>query len=547
MDWGRYDQQEDDEPFDALLKAKGSVGQAGLGRYKQEEKVQSYLRMIKMKAGTAKSTLEWLHNFTRQNPAPGAAYCRARLDGEISPLLRWHYCLALYFAEGGDWLARAIPLILGSAERTGDSLRSSSYLLLAHNLNRWHNCKKGAAVLDLALRLVRERGGERHGHWYAAVVADLEKWPGVKDEVRDLMLAAAGEAGPDTAYLYLEAAIDAAGDKAPAKAAWVEFHERYADATKDPPLKIARYNDAKRHAGGREEMRRINEKIKDAQKAVVLGEFKHTYEVPREEVRGGNGLERVQYLVRRLRIRIPRVEAARMQEEEMRKKFPLRCLSTRIKVADDGVPGPMPHASREEDRADHTEQISNAIRILTAYFSASVRECEEDDRITGDSYAGYLESFGLLTRAGMRLARAGIKAHCSGNYVESIHVLLPQLEQTLRLLLEQRGARMLAGRDKVSTALLKPMIKEGRDVLGEDVAEFLRVWLVDEGSINLRNRVCHALYGDYTDMDGYDPLHEFNHGTSLLLILAVCLLASMSVEAAPGGVAPLHGNGGAPQ
>ena len=128
----------------------------------------------------------------------------------------------------------------------------------------------------------------------------------------------------------------------------------------------------------------------------------------------------------------------------------------------------------------------------------------------------------------MKLVGAGIRAHFSGDYIASVHILVPQLEQTLRQLLEQKGVQMLGGRDRVRQDLLKNMIAGGEGVLGRDLAEFLRVWLIDEDTVNLRNRVCHALYGDYADMDGYDPLHEFGHGTSLLLILAICLLVGMS-------------------
>ena len=129
MDWNRYDQQEDKELFDMLLEAKESVGPADRERYDREVKVQSYLRMVKMNADSVGSPMEWLHDFIGRSPAPDAGYCKARLDCKISRLLGWHYYLALYFAERGDWLAKAIPLILESVERAGDSLRLSSYLL----------------------------------------------------------------------------------------------------------------------------------------------------------------------------------------------------------------------------------------------------------------------------------------------------------------------------------------------------------------------------------------------------------------------------------
>ena len=532
MNWSHYDQQEDREPFDILLEAKGSVEPADREHYDREVKVQSYLRMVKMNADSAGSPLEQLRDFVDRSPAPDAGYCRARLDGKISCLLKWHYCLALYFAQRGDWLAKAIPLILKSAEQAGDSSRSSSYLLLAHNLNRWHNCNMGSAVLESALRHMREHRGDAHAHWCAKIVEDLERRPEVRDEMRDLLLAVADKAKPDMMFLHLKAAIGVADDKAPARAACVRAYERYADEVQDLLLKISYYNDAKEYLDDNEGQRRINAKIKEAQKHVKLDKFTHEWKVPEIDIPGATGFERVRHLVGTLQSSMPNVESAQMEEKKMREMFPIQHLFARISIGSDGVPGQRPGAAGPDgDAADHTGQFANRIRFLKVVLSANVRGYEADGRIKGSDYEGYLETFGLLPDAAKRLVGAGIKAHFSGNYVASVHILVPQLEQALRLLLEQKGVQTLGGRDRVRQDLLKRMIAEGEGVLGRDLAEFLRVWLVDEGSVNLRNRVCHALYGDYQDMDGYDPLHEFWHGTSLLLILVICLLVGMSTDA----------------
>ena len=533
VDWGNYDQQEDREPFDVLLEAKGSVGPEDCELYDREMKVQGYLRMAKMNADSARSPLAWLRDFANRNPAPDAGHCKARLDGKISRLLEWHYYLALYFAEKGNWLARAIPLILESAERASDSLRSSSYLLLAHNLNRWHSCNMDGAVLESALRHIRGRGGDTHAHRCAKIVADLERRPEVRDEIRDLLLEVAHKARPDMAFPHIKAAIDVASDKAPARAAWVRAHERHADEVQDPLLKISYYNDAKQYLDGKDGQRRINAKIKEAQKHVKLDAFTHEWKVPQTDIPGATGFERVRHLVETLRASIPNVESARIAEEEMREMFPIQHLFPHISIGSDGVPGQRPGAAGPDgDAAGHVAQFARAVQILNAILSANVCGYEADGRIKGADYEGYLETFGLLPDAARRLAAAGIRAHFAGDYITSVHILVPQVEQALRLLLEQKGALMLGGRDRVRQDLLKKMLAEGEGVLGRDLAEFLRVWLVDEGSVNLRNRVCHALYGDYPDMDGYDPLHEFGHGTSLLLILTICLLVGMSTHAA---------------
>lgn len=540
MNLAEYDTQESKEPHDAILEIKKGMSDEAPGREDcdREVGIQACVRMVKMHSDSPESDPHALRDLI-DTSAPDAAYCKSRLEGDISPLLRWHYYVALFCAMRGDWLGKAIPLILESAAKAGGP-RAATYLLIGHNLNRWYNCGLDGRVLDAALEFVRGGGDRKFAHWIVEIVAALEKRPGVRDEMRDLLIeeARAVEAGMVTAYL--EPAMRIAHDKAPAKAAWVEILERHADEERDPMLKIRHYNDAKRYLDDADAVRRINQKTMTAQKYVKLTAHTYDYKISTCPVRGQNGFERVKYLVQTLRRSIPTVESACRLEQEMRDRFPIQHLFPRITVGDDGIPGQISEGPSMDDAVDHVKQFASTITTMSAVISASVGPYEKDGHITAESYAGYIELFGLQNGATMRLIRAGVKAHSSGDYVAAIHILLPQLEQTLRSLLVMRGVNVVKGKKKVRVDLLKPLIELGVDVLGRDLAEFLKVWLVDEGeSINLRNRVCHGMYADYENMEGYDPLHEFHHGMSLMLILAICMLTAMSTDV--GG--PLRGEG----
>lgn len=217
--WSWYDSQEVKEPHDA---AKDDLAE-GLhpslldpARY-MEVRAQADARLVKMRSEDLDSTMDKVIAVKPCSAHPSAAaYCLSRYaDGRVSSLLKWHYCLVLYLATGNaGWLARAIPLMLHSADGTADGLRASSYIISAHNLNEWNGCGLRGAVLASALRFTRERPHSVFTHKCAHIVADLEADPGVRAEVRDRMIRAAGGSDDLGARQCLYAARRLAGGPA---------------------------------------------------------------------------------------------------------------------------------------------------------------------------------------------------------------------------------------------------------------------------------------------------------------------------------------------
>ena len=288
MDMAEYDMQESKEPHDAIVEIKRGMPAEWPGRddCDREVGIQAYVRTVKMHSESSWSDPRALRDFVKSAPAPDAAYCRSRLERTISPLLRWHYCIALFCAGQGVWLRKAVPLILESAAKAGGGLRTATYLLIAHNLNRWYHCGLDESVLEAALEFVRGGGDKEFAHWIAEIVAVLEKRPDVRDKVRDRLIEAARGAEAETASDYLEAAVRVARDKAPAKDAWVEILERHGDEQENPLLKLRHYGNAKLHLDDADAVRRINKKAMIAQQPVRLPSHTHKFKAPPLRVQG---------------------------------------------------------------------------------------------------------------------------------------------------------------------------------------------------------------------------------------------------------------------
>ena len=208
--WLRYNLQEYKEPFDAARElAEGRPLRLLDPDRCMELRVQACARMAKMYSENLESTApEFLAKVPRPIPTPAAAHCLSRYaDVRTSLLLKWHYCLVLHLATGrSEWLARAIALMLQSADGTADNCRASSYVITAYNLDRWYSCGLRGAVLASALRFIRQRPHNAFTYKCAVIIAHLELDPCILDEILGAMIRAARAAGRLDASHCLRAA-----------------------------------------------------------------------------------------------------------------------------------------------------------------------------------------------------------------------------------------------------------------------------------------------------------------------------------------------------
>ena len=96
-----------------------------------------------------------------------------------------------------------------------------------------------------------------------------------------------------------------------------------------------------------------------------------------------------------------------------------------------------------------------------------------------------------------KLIRIGIEHYFDENYVESIHVLIPQFEAVARNVVEESGGQMFErGRHgSLNLLTMDKLMKtpEFLETFDEDTVRYLRILYTDPRGWNLRNNMCHAL------------------------------------------------------
>ena len=539
VDWDAYYHQEDNEPFDVVKEMKGAVRRRDLDHdHLLELQVQLFVCDIKTYSqnyNSQRDELFVLHK--RAIPPEAAAHCKSRLgrSGGISTLLTWHYCLLLYFAEKGDWLKQALGLMFESAAKTSSDSRASSYIISAHNLNKWYKCREDRAVLNSALRFVGERDHNNFTHRCVHIVADLEKDPAARERMRDEMIRAASGLDHLDAVHCLEAAVRVAADKKPARKACMRLYEGHADGLGDPPLMMHEYIVALLYAGSTEDRTRLADKVIRAAGSVEFTEYTHTFEATAFELPGDTGPERVRHLVGLLDDLIMAAGTADPHCDEKERDH--RDHFYRTSIGSDGLPGPSRPGPRGTEDAARGDRLALSIQILAAFLSATALPYESDGRIAARDHMDIVRSAGLCNGSPTEaLIEAGIERHHAGDYVSSVHTLLPQVEQVLRLLLEKNGIPVAGAAAAPRYDPMKTVIRRGTCVLGAGLSAFLLALLTDMDSINLRNRVCHGLHSPSACPEGSSLPHDFGHATSLLLVLTVELVCGRPGRVtSPGG------------
>jgi hypothetical protein len=163
-------------------------------------------------------------------------------------------------------------------------------------------------------------------------------------------------------------------------------------------------------------------------------------------------------------------------------------------------------------------------------LASIIKKLETEKRISSSVFIKFMSTFGSYQKNSVTfdLIKEGIIEHFNGHFVSSIHILVPQVEATLRAILSSKGFIPLKlerkrqeteVQDNILGELLHDKNKDVEYYLGEDFTRYLIVKFIDTSGINLRNKVSHGLI---------DSIEEFNHIISYSLIHVLVMLIKKS-------------------
>jgi len=189
---------------------------------------------------------------------------------------------------------------------------------------------------------------------------------------------------------------------------------------------------------------------------------------------------------------IPKKENIRQDIQENANQYPLQFL---IPTQVYGRYGPIRTLSEPNEIFEYkVKERFNMESEIKEIFLCRLLERLLKDKLKIEDILGFLKNGDNITKNCYKIIEAGINEHFKRNYIASVHILVPQIEEILRTLLQNHGVTPASYETKeqvIEEKLLRGLIDESEIFVGENFAEYLRVRLLTEFA-NIRNKVCHG-------------------------------------------------------
>jgi len=194
-------------------------------------------------------------------------------------------------------------------------------------------------------------------------------------------------------------------------------------------------------------------------------------------------------------------------------------------MGDNGLPVSTVGTYDYDEEGRLVMEVARTMNLNAAFFLSGMEDWKRKFELGGVPDAPAILDCPLIPADRMSLYREGLAAFESGDYVKCIHVLAPQVENSLRELLglldvpatktDPEGGFELKN---MNDALHEPRVRESLD---EKLWYFLKVLYVDKRGMNLRNLVSHGIL----------PVESFNRVTAGLVVQSVVFLTAIRPEA----------------
>ncbi len=218
---------------------------------------------------------------------------------------------------------------------------------------------------------------------------------------------------------------------------------------------------------------------------------------------------------------LPNVDLIRGQLDARAEGFLMRHLIPTSITGDNGLPVAVVNTYDDDQHGNLVMETARAMNFDSVYLLNSLDEWKKKFDIEGIQETPDLYDSPLIVEDRIPFFRDGLAAYEAGDYLKAIHVLIPQVENCLRRLLELLNLSPTKSSDEGDgTYELKNMYdclneKDVREALEDKLWYFLKALYVDNRGLNLRNVMSH----------GIAEYEAFNKLNAALVVQSVVLLS----------------------
>jgi len=195
---------------------------------------------------------------------------------------------------------------------------------------------------------------------------------------------------------------------------------------------------------------------------------------------------------------IPKKDEVKERMFEMAKSAPLTYLiSTSIQDSKGRVVATI--GSLEDDVDGHLmHELSQSLSFQAIFVRHVFHRLLVNNIINPNDIIAFIEESPIFEKSRIEIIKKGIEAYFKDDLIVAIHLLIPQIEDAIRNLIEISGGVVLKKPRNGTGFQLKTFDELLRDdiiikVFGDDIQMYLRVLFTDQRGWNLRNDVCHGM------------------------------------------------------
>lgn len=195
----------------------------------------------------------------------------------------------------------------------------------------------------------------------------------------------------------------------------------------------------------------------------------------------------------------PDAEDTRKHLREIQDIAPLMSLFSVAKISSDGLPSAKIGSLEEDPDGRLHMEIGNRISTYVPFLIKVIDSLRKKYKPSPEQIIDWLAQSPVFHESRREFLVEGLKAYESGDYLKAIHVLVPQVEHTLRnlLVLMQIPTTKAVPRHPGITDVksMNQVLEDerAREALTENMWRYLTVLYIDRRGLNIRNDLAHGL------------------------------------------------------
>jgi hypothetical protein len=223
---------------------------------------------------------------------------------------------------------------------------------------------------------------------------------------------------------------------------------------------------------------------------------------------------------------IPSKDDAKVLVESEMKKSPLKALLRNQQFDQDFHPLSSTGNMESDAEGKIVEKYRQLLLADSSLLHDVIRENTGREVLSASTIMQRVSCCCVFKKSRHSIIKKGLMAYFDGDYVVAVHLLIPQVENAIRLIYEQNGGLVLKGHSYgLQLETLDNILKSEqiRQCFTDDGAFYLKNLLTDMRSCNYRNCICHGLMEE-SDI-GYNIADRILHA-----LLFICIVKKKVVE-----------------